>query len=315
MVREIPGALLDGPFTARQAAEVGYPAAALRRQCWVRLFRGVHVHRDVELTPLTWVVAALLSVPARAAAVVTHRTAAWVHGLDVAGGSGPPWELSVRTAAVSAHADVRLHRRTGPIETTVARGVQVTTPERTVVDCAWRCSLVQVVQLVEHLCRTGRTTQHSLHRYLEHCHLDGVVAARRAMGLVRGGSESAMETALRLMLVLAGLPEPRTNVEVRGADGVLVARVDLLYPLHRVVVEYDGRHHETDRAQWAHDRRRREALEALGYRVIVVAALDLRQPHDVVRRVHRALVATGWRGERPWFSADWNAQFGKALAM
>ncbi len=49
-----------------------------------------------------------------------------------------------------------------------------------------------------------------------------------------------METRLRLLLVLAGLPEPTVNVIVRGPDGEWLRRFDLCYPIFRLVVEYDG---------------------------------------------------------------------------
>ena len=124
-----------------------------------------------------------------------------------------------------------------------------------------------------------------------------------------------METLLRLMLVFARLPEPQVNVDVLDERGRFVARVDLLYPRWKVVVEYDGRHHETDRAQWARDRRRREALEALGYRIIVVAAADLAAPRQVPWRVHAALVARGYTGPRPVTSVQWLRWFTRPAVL
>lgn len=310
MARAIPEQLLRRPFAVTQAEALGYPRAALRRACWVRLFRGVYVHADVERTPLVWAAAALLTVSGRAGAVVTHRTAAVLWGFTARGWAGAPWELSVRGPTQNDQADVRLHRRIGDLDVEHRPGpVPVSGPERTVVDCALRASLVECVQLMEHMVRAGHTTRNRLFWYLDRCHLHGVVAAREAFEYVRERSESPRETWLRLLLVLAGLPEPDVNVEVRGPDGTFVARVDLLFSAWKVVVEYDGRHHETDAQQWARDRRRREALEALGYRVIVVAAVDARLPRDVVRRVHRALVDRGYDGPRPWFSASWTSLF------
>ncbi|MBF6842431.1 DUF559 domain-containing protein, partial [Acinetobacter baumannii] len=114
-----------------------------------------------------------------------------------------------------------------------------------------------------------------------------------------------METLLRLMLVFARLPEPKLNVDIVDGWGRHVARVDLLLRRWKVVVEYDGRHHETDPAQWKRDRERREALEALGYRVIVVAASDLAAPASVPWRVHAALVQRGYAGPSPVTSTQW----------
>lgn len=52
-----------------------------------------------------------------------------------------------------------------------------------------------------------------------------------------------METWLRLLIVVAGLPEPVTNLNVHDASGRWIARPDLLYPAYRVAIEYDGYHH------------------------------------------------------------------------
>ena len=44
----------------------------------------------------------------------------------------------------------------------------------------------------------------------------GCRLARRAASLAREGVDSPQETRLRLLLVLAGLPEPRVNLIIRG---------------------------------------------------------------------------------------------------
>ncbi|AND17110.1 DUF559 domain-containing protein [Rathayibacter tritici] len=113
--------------------------------------------------------------------------------------------------------------------------------------------------------------------------------AREAVGWVRSGAESPRETLLRLLLLRAGLPEPELNVELFDADGLFVARVDMLYRRERVVVEYDGDQHRTDRAQYERDIARIEAIEALGYRVVRVRASGLLAPDATVARVRRAL--------------------------
>jgi hypothetical protein len=78
-----------------------------------------------------------------------------------------------------------------------------------------------------------------------------------------------------MLLVLAGLPEPRTNVGVHAEDGLWLARPDLSHPELRIALEYDGRHHLLDDEQWARDIGRKEALDRRGWRVIVVTVRDL----------------------------------------
>lgn len=119
----------------------------------------------------------------------------------------------------------------------------------------------------------------------------GVALARDLLAELDPRAESAMESRLRWVLRDGGLPAPAVQHEVRGARGGFVARVDLAYPQARVAVEYDGDHHR-DQGQWRRDLRRRERMEGLGWRVVVVTAHDLlRQPEDVVARVHRALAS------------------------
>ena len=74
------------------------------------------------------------------------------------------------------------------------------------------------------------------------------------------GVDSGMETRLRLLLVLAGLPEPQVNVILRQPDGSWSMRLDLSYPHLELIVEYDGRQHADSTQQWKRDSRRREEL-------------------------------------------------------
>jgi hypothetical protein len=59
-----------------------------------------------------------------------------------------------------------------------------------------------------------------------------------------------MESRLRMLLVLAGLPEPTVNHIVRDDRGNWVRRFDLAYPDLRIAIEYDGRHHIERQEQW-----------------------------------------------------------------
>jgi len=47
---------------------------------------------------------------------------------------------------------------------------------------------------------------------------------------VRIGVDSPLETRLRLLIVLAGLPEPKVNHQLRDQHGDVVMRFDLSYP-------------------------------------------------------------------------------------
>ncbi len=111
------------------------------------------------------------------------------------------------------------------------------------------------------------------------------------------------------MLRFARLPEAELNAVVLDAAGGFLARGDLVYRAWKVVVEYDGFHHERDPRTRQHDLRRRELLEAAGWTVIVITAADLARPASVPARVHAALVLHGYTGPAPVQSILWTHWF------
>ena len=97
-----------------------------------------------------------------------------------------------------------------------------------------------------------------------------------------------------MLIVLAGLPEPVVNVQIRDENGVLVRRFDLCYPELKLVVEYEGRQHADDRAQWESDIDRREELDDAGMRILIVTSTGVyREPERTLQRVRRQLLERG----------------------
>lgn len=100
-----------------------------------------------------------------------------------------------------------------------------------------------------------------------------------------------METRLRLLLVLAGLPHPKVQVSVRDDAGLIIARPDLYYPGVRLAIEYDG---ATHRDSLAADNRRQNRLVDSNHRILRFTAGDvLNTPVAVVSIVRRALASGG----------------------
>ncbi|WP_262850749.1 DUF559 domain-containing protein [Mumia quercus] len=298
--------LPDGPFTPAHAASAGVSARQLEGRRFIRLFRGVYVVAGTECTLTVWIRAALLLLPADTLA--SHLTALQLWGLELR--SVLPLHFSTNTDSRVRRSQIRLHRRRGRLRTYVRERIPCTGPDRTYVDCAaLRLTLVELVQAADHLVHHGHTSLDQLGAYLDQCHIDGVVRARRAFAYVRERAESPMETLVRLALVFARLPEPDTNREILDADGRFVARCDLVYWKHRVIVEYDGAWHERSKKQRARDRTRREALERLGWTVIVVLEDDLPNKRAIVWRVYQALRDNGYDGPRPHVNAMWTRWF------
>lgn len=295
------------PFTTAEARRLGVTPNELRGPRYRALLRGVHLPASVPLTFVMWVLAALKVAPGDA--VASHTSALRVLGLDV--GAEFPIHVSTNSAARTRHSRVVVHRRRHPIARRDADGIAITSAERTFVDCASMLRFPVLVLVAEWLIHQGHTTSERLHEYVHDRHLFGVRRARMALRWLAAGAESPMESWLRLMLVLARLPRPEANVSILDAAGHFVARVDLLFRDWRVIVEYDGRWHERSAGQRRRDRDRREMLEAMGYRVIVVHDTDLASPAIIVRRVHQALVESGYAGGGPVMSVQWHRWFSR----
>ncbi len=187
--------------------------------------------------------------------------------------------------------------------------VLVTGPERTFVDLTAHLALVDHVVLGDWLVQRGMVSPARLVSYCRRCRVRRAADAATAAQFVRARVESPQETRLRMLLVLAGLPEPEVNGEVRDTGGGFVARLDHLYREVRLGVEYDGRHHATDSSQWERDVVRRGRLEDLGWRLIVVTANQLhRHPQQVLDQVVHSLRERGF-GPLPPPTDDWRAHF------
>jgi very-short-patch-repair endonuclease len=100
-----------------------------------------------------------------------------------------------------------------------------------------------------------------------------------------GGSHSPKETWLRLLLIDAGYPRPRTQIPLYEY-GAVVANLDMGWPQIRVSVEYDGDQHRTDRATYVKDMRRIELVDRLGWLNIRVVKED--RDIDILARVRDA---------------------------
>ena len=116
---------------------------------------------------------------------------------------------------------VRSHYRSQRGGTTLRRGLPISTPEQTFLDLAGiGVGLVDLVVVADGMIKEGHTSPDRLIEAAEQWRGKGCRVARRAALLAREGVDSPQETRLRLLLVLAGLPEPRVNVVIRGGMAV-----------------------------------------------------------------------------------------------
>lgn len=123
----------------------------------------------------------------------------------------------------------------------------------------------------------------------------GKARAEQAVALIRPGSESRMESLLRVAAGQAGLPAPEINADVHAADGTFLGCGDLVYRRRRVIAEYDGDHHRSNSRQYAKDVGRLERFGAHGWRVVRVTGPDFfADRRACVGRIDKALRAAGW---------------------
>ena len=124
----------------------------------------------------------------------------------------------------------------------------------------------------------------------------GAKRLREALESVRPRTDSARETATRLVIVRAGLPEPEVNGEIFDRLGRKIATGDLVFRGYRILVEYDGEQHRTDEEQYHWDVDRLDAIMEAGWRVIRINKSHLRMsPSTALRKITTALAAAGWR--------------------
>lgn len=185
-------------------------------------------------------------------------------------------------------------------------GVRLTSPARTWLDLASMASVDELVIAGDSLvCAHGPefpvpreplcTVVELQDIVAKHAGARGIRAARQALELIRVGADSQPETALRLALVRAGLPEPGLNHVLWGIHGAPVLWPDAAYPEWRISIQYDGAGHG-DPGQYQRDIRRQTVTGEYGWLEVRVSKADLAGDRPaVVRKVRAALESRGWR--------------------
>jgi len=125
----------------------------------------------------------------------------------------------------------------------------------------------------------------------------GAKALSLAAAQVRGRTDSARETTVRLVIVRGGLPEPEVNGVIVNRYGVQIAHGDLVFRDYRTIVEYDGAQHRTDERQYHIDVERLDALADEHWRVIRVNKSLLTHRATLLGRIRAALITGGWDGK------------------
>lgn len=299
------------PFTRGQAIAAGITDARLGSAEFAKLLGGVYVSARTPDKPYFRSRAAVHLVHP-AGAVGTHYTAARLRGVPVPDNALEHVTVARSTDRRQRHG-LRCYVAALAAEDIVTlRGVRISSAHRMFVELATTLGLLDLVVVGDWLVRHEYTTPADLVAYCARFHGRYAAHAVHAAGHVRAGVDSPMETRLRMLLVLAGLPEPEVNLVIRAEDGTVTMRLDLGYRTVKLAVEYDGRQHLTDVDQWERDPERRDDLEHDDWRLLVVTSKGIyREPAQTVQRVWRALHQRGYRplapphdGWQPHFRGD-----------
>jgi very-short-patch-repair endonuclease len=282
----IPAALTTGPFNLDEARRYGLTKDHLLGPSWRRLGGGFYALRAIADDPTVVIAATSRRLPATA--IFSGRTAAWLHGLDLA-----PCKPVEATFPLDSHtsrlAGIALRRSdVNASERVTRRGYPTTSVVRTLADLGRRRPLVEAVAALDMALHMRLLKSAPLHSWAcAHPRYPGIARLRRAIELAEPATESVMETRLRLLLVMARLPRPLAQVPLYDEVGDFLGRPDFYYPLHRLAIEYDGAHH---RENLTGDNRRQNRLIDAGYRLLRFTAADvLSTPDSVVALVRRAL--------------------------
>jgi hypothetical protein len=197
------------PIIGTEAVAAGEITRGALRWNFTPVHPDVYMPKDARRNLYTNAAAAWLWTARQG--IVAGRAAAALHGVrwieDTA-----PIELIAKHGRRRPGVILR-NERVGNDEVSEIAGLLVTSPARTVLDLARRLPRDAAVAHIDAVARATGVTIADV-RALEDRYqgAQGIRAARIAVDLMDGGAQSPRETSVRLMLIDAGLPRPRTGI-------------------------------------------------------------------------------------------------------
>ncbi|MGF1663301.1 MAG: hypothetical protein ACFCVG_12700 [Kineosporiaceae bacterium] len=222
----------------------------------------------------------------RSRLVLVGPSASWAHGCLLAGVDEPVHVVG------RARNGIDLVRHESPLRPGDIVGTPLgaaTSLGRTAVDLARGIGtarldhLGRVVWADAFLRATGLRAAEARAALVAASGLHGLTRARRVLRDARDGVDSPKETELRLLVIAAGFPEPRTQCPVTFG-GRVVAHLDLGWEEHRAGAEYDGAVH-LERRQHSWDLNRHNGIRVAGWTVLQVDQRLLDRPETLLARL------------------------------
>lgn len=308
---ELPSRLRAEGFTLAEARTLRVSDKRLRARDLVVPTRGVRRAGGLPDVLVDHAAAFALVLPDDVA--YSHVTAARLHLLPTPavwpGPSEPLDTMRDTSQPPVTRSGCRPHKGLETRGTTVREGLRVTDAVDTWVDLGREWSPSHLLAVADVLLRRGLTDHAGLlEAAVRRRGRPGVQRLRDVASLARPGAASPGESLARHRFWSWGLPEPELNVPVLDVHGGWLATGDFVWRRQRVVGEYDGDVHRTDRRTWQRDRTRRAALEDDGWTYVELTSHDLddaRAAEALRRRLLRLLgpapapAAEGWRPALP----------------
>ncbi len=216
------------------------------------------------------------------------------------------WRLAVAVKPLQPHVTVARHRHRMR-----AAGValhwadlrapevcgQVTSPLRTILDCARTLPRGEALAVADSALRTGLVGVDELRSAARGLRGAGRGRIVRVAEDADGRAASALESLLRAIVLSAGIPgfEPQLLI----SDDGFRARVDLGHRSLRIVLEADSFEHHGHRSALVHDCERYDELVVRGWLVLRFAWEQvLGQPEWVAQMVRSAVLTRQTGGQR-----------------
>lgn len=311
--KQLPPWLRRRAFTRAQLLAVGLPDDRLQRQDIVPLGSGTFALRQLvdDADPN-------LRLRLRALALAREFPHGWLSHCTAArlldrcavplSCSDRAVHISVpRQAPVIARTGVRCHRvraaEAEVVELPGLPGVRISSPARLWREVASSCTAAEAVELGDSLVREPYPwAEQRSEPYTSISTLEASVrstagfrgrrTALQALPLIRVGADSPRETAFRLALLRAGLPEPSLQIPLDPADPT-ARRGDMGYREWKIVIQYDGGHHYTPQRHRS-DQRRDNEWGAAGWLTLRINVRDDREGFlSAVSQVAAALRSRG----------------------
>jgi very-short-patch-repair endonuclease/predicted transcriptional regulator of viral defense system len=236
-----------GAFSFSQALAIGFSRATISRRlatgAWVRLYPGVYV---LSGTPERRVLALWAAVLAVGCGVITHESAALLHGVERL--PGDPITLTSPHGSHHRLAGLLVHQIDDlrPGQRMVLHGLPVSTPARTVVELGATTGTEVLGRVADDLVRMQKVTYADISSVLADLTRPGkpgiervaTMLDERGDGFVPAASE--LEELLFTVLEAGGLPAPERQVPLPGRS-MGRGLVDGAYRDAQMVLEADGR--------------------------------------------------------------------------